>query len=490
MAAKPQSVELTTPLSIERWGLGRVALKAPLLTLFLIALAFRLILVVMSGQFQGFVLDDGTYHMMATSMADGDLSNWDDFTYSLYWRTAAFLAPVTALYKIFGPVIAAGQVYVAFVGALVVVVATRLALEILPRPWALATGATLALLPSQAFWSSQLMKDASVWLALVIIAAAVAIAGRSKGLPLLLSGVGVAGGLVALAFLREHTLVVASWAVMTASIAGIASERVKRVAGALFLCITIPWGIAAIGPAGLDLVMNAGSMEVVRFQMAQGANTAIVDTTPGGTESELNNVIIKQQELSREAEAVQRQIDQIAASGGEGSDEPDEGEGVIEKPVPELKEDLARIQDEMDTLLAKQTQLQGPPPGAQLEEGESLDPSLSHLPRGLSVMLLEPFPLPFEGSASLRLARLESLVWYPLLLLAAVGLWRARSNLRTLAFPLLAGAGIVVMYALSEGNVGTAHRHRGEIVWVVVLLAGVGAHHWWEQRRAKPSDGT
>lgn len=101
-------------------------------------------------------------------------------------------------------------------------------------------------------------------------------------------------------------------------------------------------------------------------------------------------------------------------------------------------------------------------------------------------MLLEPFPLPFTGSAPLRLARMESLLWYPLVLLAAVGLWIARRHLRVLLFPIVVGGGILFMYALSEGNVGTAHRHRGEFVWVVVLLAALGARHLTSRRTPSP----
>jgi hypothetical protein len=57
------------------------------------------------------------------------------------------------------------------------------------------------------------------------------------------------------------------------------------------------------------------------------------------------------------------------------------------------------------------------------------------------------------------MARLESLIWYPILLLAGLGLVAMRKNLSTLIFPLLVGAGLLVVYALTEGNIGTAHRH-------------------------------
>lgn len=106
-------------------------------------------------------------------------------------------------------------------------------------------------------------------------------------------------------------------------------------------------------------------------------------------------------------------------------------------------------------------------------------------------MLLEPLPVPLTGSLSLKLARVESLLWYPLLALAAVGVWVAFRNLRVSAYPLLAGGAILLVYALAEGNIGSAHRHRGEFVWVVAFLAALGARQattWIAQRRSVSTD--
>ena len=440
----------------------------PFLSLFTLALIVRLSLVALSDLFEGFVLDDGTYHQMATDMASGDISHWDDFTYSLFWRTASFLGPVTLLYRLFGSEIVVGQIFVALVGAVSVVVVMKLALEFLSMRWTLLVGGVLALLPSQAFWSAQLMKDASVWLALSGLALAVAIANRSAGRRLVAAGLGAGAVLCALAFLREHTLVVAAWATMIASLAGIARARVARIAGAIVLGVTIPWFVAAIGPAGIDLVTNAGSLAEIRFKMAQGANTAVVDTTPGGTEADLNRVVSERQQIEAE-------IAEIEADA--------EGAGADAERAGADAERLAALRAQAAALLAEQSRIQAPPPGSQLSEEEAaLDPNIAHLPRGISVMLIEPLPLPFTGSPSLKLARLESLIWYPILFCAVYGVWLARKRLRALLFPLMCSGGVLLMYALTEGNVGTAHRHRGELVWAIVLLAALGARNLSSRR--------
>jgi hypothetical protein len=251
--------------------------------------------------------------------------------------------------------------------------------------------------------------------------------------------------LVMLAYLRLHTLVVASWAMMIAACFGVSRHRIPRIGGALAIGVLIPLVFGGIGLAGMGLVTNAGSLEERRFLNAQDANTAVVDPNEpvrdenAGELGDLDN---------RVADLEARLAD---ATGSEAK----------------------RLQGELNVLRSQRAALLAANGSVSLGD-EPLDPDLAHLPRGLSVMLLEPFPVPFEGSLSLRLARLESLLWYPLLLLAAVGLWRARRHLPSLVFPALAAGGILVMYALTEGNIGTAHRHRGEFVWVIAMLAALG----------------
>jgi hypothetical protein len=125
----------------------------------------------------------------------------------------------------------------------------------------------------------------------------------------------------------------------------------------------------------------------------------------------------------------------------------------------------------------------------------ALHAQLSYLPEGVSVVALRPWPWESsDGSTGVRLARIEALVWYPLVLLALFGLagaWRMR---RALAFPVLCGAGVLAMYGLTEGNLGTAFRHRGELVWVTLLLATVGIARLAGRRqrstqRAVPASG-
>jgi hypothetical protein len=121
--------------------------------------------------------------------------------------------------------------------------------------------------------------------------------------------------------------------------------------------------------------------------------------------------------------------------------------------------------------------------GSESQEADGVARSLTYLPRGVSVVLVEPLPWRTTGSKAFRLAAAEQLIWYPLLLLGIVGAcfsWRRRD---VLAFPVLTAAALVCMWALVDGNIGTAFRHRGEVVWAVVVLAAYGLQVLRDRRR-------
>jgi hypothetical protein len=121
--------------------------------------------------------------------------------------------------------------------------------------------------------------------------------------------------------------------------------------------------------------------------------------------------------------------------------------------------------------------------GEQYVVDDSAGASLRAIPRGLVAVLFRPFPWE-GGSGSLRIAAAEDLLWYPLYALAAMGLWTAaRRRIRGVAYPVLFGLGIVGTSAVLQGNLGTAFRHRGEILWLVALLAAVGAQALVDRRR-------
>ncbi len=442
----------------------------PVAAVFLLALTTRVVAaLVITVFFDGAVaMDDLTYSQMAMQAADGQTAGWDPYTHFLYSATATFLVPLTLVFKLFGSHTLAGQLFVGLLGAGAAAATTKVALEFLERRWAVACGLVVALLPSQIVWSSAILKDAAVWLLMAAIAVLVAAAGRREDKNLIWIAVASALLLWLLAYLRLHSFVIACWALAIASLFGIARLHWLRVAGAVLIAVSVPWLVGA-GPAGADFVANAGSLGQRRMANAIGANSAIVGL-----------VVPSPQSSPVVASGLERPI----GAGPEGSPRPDGS------PAPDASGsdgilDVAWGFETGGEPVPGEAAPPPPPPPAAGNEPGLLSPDIRHLPRGIEVVLLEPFP-GRGGSTQLRLASMESLIWYPLLILAAIGLYRSRKWLRCLAFPILAGGGVLVTYALTEGNVGTAFRHRGELVWVVALLAATGAQHLARRRLGPP----
>lgn len=456
----------------------------PVLSVFLLALFVRISAILLVDLFPTgtFALDDSTYSGMAKDVVEQRRASWSPYTHQLYRATFAFVRPLALVYSVAGGFEMAGEMFVAILGAGVASIVTFIALRFTTSLWALVAGAAVALLPSQVLWSSLLLKDPSVWLGLAGLSAIAAIAARSRRITeLMLSLIAAGGGLFYLAFLREHTLVVAAWSLPVAMAFSASRLRAQRVAGAFLLTMAVPW-IVGIGPAGWTLITNAGSLEGRRASNAQQAASAFVDDEPAAVPEETERVQALQGDISLKrqmvAELEQRVRDLeekvAAAETGEAKISAAEAKAARQK-AKEVKEEVEQLEAAVAAEEARLKELVGGSDIASPEETERLDPDLVHLPKGMFVMLLEPVPWSTEGSTTMRMARLEALLWYPLLALAAIGLVQARRVLWALAFPILAGGGMLLVYALTEGNIGTAYRHRGEFVWVVCLLAGLGA---------------
>jgi hypothetical protein len=429
-----------------------------------IATLARLALVVLTnaGFGETFALDDETYLSLASAQATGNLSGWGAYELQLWQSTLTYTWPLGALFAVLGSSAWLGQLYTAFWGVSTVALATLVATRFLASGAALVVGGTLALLPSQVLWSSLVLKDAAVWALLALLGLLCLVCNSSARRNTILSVIAIAVGLWGLGHLRDHTLVVAAWSVPIALAFGKSALRTARVASGVALALAVPW-LLGLGPGGWTLLTDPNLAER-RLANAQGALSAYIDT---GTSSQPpgENVRVLTQELGE----IHRQI--------ERTNDPE--------VIAELEREKKRIQSEVDALASAESDSVDEGSSETVTE-DSLDANLKHLPRGLVVMLLEPVPWRTPTSSNMNLARWENLAWYPLLLLAAIGLFGARKHLHALAFPILAGGGMLIAYALSEGNIGTAYRHRGESVWAIVLLAGLGAqmiHEHWQQRR-------
>ena len=122
----------------------------------------------------------------------------------------------------------------------------------------------------------------------------------------------------------------------------------------------------------------------------------------------------------------------------------------------------------------------------------SVSSNLSHLPKGLVAWYFRPFLWEgFSESVSLdkKLAAVENVGWLVLYLLAAFGvrpLWKKQPALSGFIWTFFGATGLTA--ALTQGNLGTAFRHRLQVLWLVVLVAAVGGErilHRRAQRRVE-----
>lgn len=475
-----------------------VLLVHPVLAVFLVALVVRTAAAVaIYVRNDGFLFsDERMYATIARQAAAGETSSWDDYTTWLYDHNGAFLRPLTWIFELFGPHVLAGQLFVAVIGAAVAAGTARLALGFLPAAWALVAGGIVALLPSQVLWSSLTLKDALSWLCMVGVALLAAVAARGGRTRAVKALTGLVVTLLVLGYLRQHTMLLALWAVALTAWVGSPRARRERVAGAIILALVFPI-VLGLGVGGSTLVRDrAGGLEEQRSLGAVDASTALV--APPAQESA----------AVREGAAAARAAgDRAAAVRARLADLERRAQATqATTPDADLLKELAEVRREAQ-VAAAEADRQAREAAARLAAAEAVaaenarldeafgadsvtgqvGSNLLYLPVGLSAVVLQPFPWQESRGSAMSLAKLEMLVWYPLLALALVGLLSLRRCLPALLLPVVIGSGAAVMWALVEGNFGTAYRHRGELVWVVALLAAAGGQRLRASGRSRAS---
>lgn len=128
--------------------------------------------------------------------------------------------------------------------------------------------------------------------------------------------------------------------------------------------------------------------------------------------------------------------------------------------------------------------------GAGSAYGEAADVStpvgaLLYLPTGLAYFLLAPFPWALESFLQ-AITLPETLIWWALV---PFGLWGFLLALRRDAGRFTVPVSILVVvtfaYSLVESNVGTAYRHRGQILPLALIFCALGLQEFVSRRRAE-----
>jgi len=419
----------------------------PVLSSFLVALGVRVVVAISTGLLHKGILigDEGQYLILALMASEGKLTSefWAGYGESLFETTRTFMWPLTGLFWLLGPFRIVAQLFVATFGAVTAACAACLASRFLRKEFALGAGLIVAFFPSQILWSSVVLRESLIWAGLAAIAVTVDYSQRSEsGLRTALLTVLLGLLFVATVWLREQSALVALWCLYPALLVGRSRLRV-RILTASCLLIVAPW-IVGFGPGGSDYAGKAmESMGSSRAYMAMDANSSF------GISEGLYD------------------CPALLEGQGRGSDEIG---AVASRLIDRERGEWICIHDQY---------------GVGRLVDNRLNTSFQRIPGGLYDTMIRPLPWGDGRSLTQVLAGWESLLWISLYGLAAYGLWVHGKGHRVLIYPTLLLFAISISGAVTHGNLGTAFRHRGQICFVLAVLAMAGVQAIVEGRRMK-----
>jgi len=121
--------------------------------------------------------------------------------------------------------------------------------------------------------------------------------------------------------------------------------------------------------------------------------------------------------------------------------------------------------------------------GRKVVVKNDLRSNFSALLRGLPAVTVRPVPWESGLSRPARAAGFESVVWAALFAFAGIGVWARRREIVPVLYPILLVVGLTVSMSVSQGNLGTAVRHRGQILFALAVMAVVGIQHVVDRSR-------
>lgn len=401
--------------------------------------------------------DETQYVAIATKVAQGEGAEawFPGYGQALYESTWVYTAPIAFLFRVFEPTRLLAQLYAASFGVLTAVLTLLLARRLVSPRLALAAAALVALLPSQLLWSSVALRESLIWAGLAGLALTVTASVGSRRVHLPAAIVTAALLLLWLGHLRTQTMVVAAWALLFSALVVPGRDRVLRGLGVGAVAVLVPVALG-VGPLGWTLVSSSATT-LGRARTALGIEADSSTTSPITVADPSSVECPTAAELGPRSGTPTTQPGAMAISGAD-LESVDDGRGGRSEVICSNTGEVLVI-----------------------ESGLSAD--LRHLPTGAAAAVLRPYPWEGGDNAQAVGASVENIAWYALYVLAAVGAVASRRRLDVVAFPVFLVGGIVVTGALTHGNVGTAFRHRAQILWALALLGAAGAA-WIARRRA------
>jgi energy-converting hydrogenase Eha subunit A len=406
----------------------------PVRTSFLVALALRVVAAVGITLFGGYLFgDESQYVTLGRLAAAGHLTPafWSGYGETLFHTAASFMWPTVVLFKVFGAHPLLPALWAGLFGAATAALTAAIARRALSAGWSAVAGLTVAVFPSQIVWSSVVLRESMVWAGIAAAAYGILIFSQAKQWQSLAAAtILVGGGLLTIAFLRSWAFLAAAWATAIAVWLFRPARPVFARALCAVLCLIIPLA-SGLGLAGSTYIRHHGQqLGYERSVLSLNAKSAFVHpkliAAPGSSASKAKKAPPKAPVTT-----------------------------IVTAPSAVADEDMV------------------------VPSGFAND--LRALPTGLVAFALRPFPWQHGDGASYDFAALEELLYYPLYLLAVVGVVAYRRRRDLIAFPLAVTVLITGIASEAEGNLGSAFRHRDQLLWAVVFFAALGANHLWGQ---------
>ena len=440
--------------------------------------------------------DAGQYLRIAVANADGRLAEVrNGYGLSLYSTTRSFSGQLWILVELFGPYRLLGQLLAVFYGVLTAGLTVCVALRLVRPAFALLAGMIVAFLPSQILHSSVGLRESLVWALLAAAAVICSRLGPRVSRPSIVIGVaGLAVLFCILVSARNQTAVIALWC-MTVALVAVRGHRLLRCGSAAVLFLVVPLLIGH-SPGGMAYLMDAGSgLGTVRTYMTMAAESAINELEPLSLQAGDGDAV-----QAGDGDLVQAGDGDVVQAGdgdvvqaGDG-DAVQAGDGdAVQAGVTSggVGDDTYVPVFDRDTYSdpAGRQKFVIDKSGRAVVVRNELPASLKVFPKGLLAVTLRPAPWEAATSRQFQFAGFENIIWLPLFVFAGVGAWVRRRDVHLVAFPASLFISLTLAAAVTQGNLGTAFRHRGQVLWALAILAVAAVQHIRDRSIVGPVNG-
>ena len=442
------------------------AVERPVLAVVVVSAAARLSVALVLNLFDIWSLapDAVQYLALAEANADGRLEEfWAGYGVSLYGSTRSFSGQLWFLFELFGPYRLLGQLLAVFYGVLTAGLTAYLALRLLRPAFALLAGMIVAFLPSQILFSSVTLRESLVWALLAAAAVTCSRLGPRVSRPSIVIGVaGLAVLFYLLATVRAQTAIIALWC-MTLALVAVRGHRLLRCGSAAVLFLVVPL-LIGYSPGGVTyLIKSASRLGTVRTYMAMSAESAINELEPLYPEAGVGDGVQAGVGDAVQA-AVQAGVGDGVQDGVQAAVQDGVGDGIY---IAVLDRDTSLDPDGRQKFVVDTD-------GRSVVVHNELSSSFRVFPKGLLAVTLRPAPWEAARTRKFQFAGSENVIWLLLFVFAGVGAWVRRGDVHVVALPASLIISLTLAAAVTQGNLGTAFRHREQVLFALSILAVAG----------------